>query len=255
MDDHDGTRARRDRRGDRGWVDVQRPRVDVREHRRATGAHDGAGARGERERGHDHLVAGFEVKQHRRQLKRRRAGGDKQRAADVERALQPGLAAQAVRPVAARHLRRAEHVLQRGQRARRDVRAIERDRRLRDAGPRHPRTCGRTRSASRAGGATDSASSSTTYSGRPLTCSKMRPQYIAAMPTLARMVPPSTSVSVARLAQPVGALWKKCSTTIASAPSKPSAATDRPATTITPSSTVVWKNSPSSATWKSWRSV
>ncbi len=65
---HDRTRALGDRRFDQALVDVQRVWPDIDEYRDRTAQHEGVGGRHKSVRGHDDLVAWFQIRQDRRHL-------------------------------------------------------------------------------------------------------------------------------------------------------------------------------------------
>ncbi len=76
VDRDDRLRARRDRRLDRGGIHVQRPRVDVGEHRSRALVDEAVGRRGERVRGRDHLVARSDAGGDAQQVQARGSGRD-----------------------------------------------------------------------------------------------------------------------------------------------------------------------------------
>jgi hypothetical protein len=76
--------ARRDRRAERVGPDVVRVEIDVDEHRPRADPRDGAGAREERVRGGDDLVAGADATRHQREQQRVGAGRHGDRVAHAE---------------------------------------------------------------------------------------------------------------------------------------------------------------------------
>ena len=82
-------------------VEVHRVGADVDEHALGPAHGERVGRGDERERGHYHLVAGFDSAEQRRHLERVRAAGGEQRPGAARLGLQPGVALLVELPVAA----------------------------------------------------------------------------------------------------------------------------------------------------------
>ena len=100
VDGHDRLRPRGDRRLDPRLVDVQRVGPDVDEDRRRAAQRERVRRRDERERRHDHLVAGSHAAEDRRHLEGRRAGVGEERLPGADPLLEPGAAALGERAIA-----------------------------------------------------------------------------------------------------------------------------------------------------------